>query len=70
MMGIAEFIIGRAFARDPLAQPILQKRKQVIAGRVLKDCGNRGPPTRTIILAIRGFYELWCITTGIVPKVP
>ena len=46
MMGIAEFIIGRAFARDPLAQPILQKRKQVIAGRVLKDCGNRGPPTQ------------------------
>src|ERR1700704_3841419 len=31
--------------------------------------GDSRPATRTIILAISGLYELWCISTCIEPKV-
>src|SRR6266404_8612450 len=43
-----------------------------MSGRVqtgLHEGQSRPPATRTIILAISGLYELWCISTCIEPKV-
>src|ERR1700692_2302597 len=70
-MGIAEFIIGRAFAR-PVGSSHPTEAEAGDRGTRLANphgCDNRGPPTRTIILAIRGFYELWCRSVRYEPKV-
>src|SRR5260370_42150006 len=59
MMDIEEFIIGRAFAL-----PGGSTHPAKLAG-----CDNPGPPTRTIILAIRIRCELWCRPLRHEPKV-
>jgi hypothetical protein len=38
-------------------------------GCIMGDCDNRSPSTRTIILAIRALYELWCMVFASQPLV-